>query len=251
MASEPQSTALATGRTQLAAGTNSDAALLDLWVRSKRKSVHTRTSYQARGRRLLDWCMANSRTLVTLTLDDLLRYADSLGGLSDGSQKAHLASIKALLTFGQETGYLQFNVGSALEIGKPKDTLAERILSEEDLQRMLAKEENPKRHLLIRMLYSSGGRVSEVLAVKWRDCVATGKGAGQITIVGKGGETRSIHIKTTTWAALMAHRPATADPDAYVFATRNGKPYVRSWAWEIVKTAAQRVGLPDGVAVLG
>lgn len=242
-------TNLASARQQItASAAGGDRALLDLWVRSKRKSAHTRAAYQARGARFLEWCEGRGVELRRLSLDDLLRYAETLAGMADGSQKAHLASVKAMLTFAQSSGYLPFNVGTALEIEKPKDTLSERILSEEDLGRMLAKEDNPTRHLLIRMLYSSGGRVSEVLALKWRDCVATAKGAGQITIVGKGGQTRFVHLKKTTWAALMKHRPENADPDAFVFATRTGKRMARNWAWEIVKAAAVRAGLPEGVS---
>lgn len=244
----PDRASLATARAPIASPTGGDRSLLDLWVRSKRNSANTRSSYRARGDRFLSWCEERGIELRRLSLDDLLHYADSLSELSAGSQKAHLATIKALLTFGQKSGYLQFNVGAALELAKTKDTLAERILTEEDIQRMLAKEENPRRHLLIRVLYSSGGRVSEVLNLKWRDCVAASKGAGQITLVGKGGKTRFVHLRKTTWAALMRQKPENTDPDSYVFATKNGKPYARSWAWEIVKTAAQRAGLPSGVS---
>ena len=242
------STALISARAQLADGANDDAALLDLWVRSKRKSAHTRAAYHARGERFLTWCAAEGIVLRALTLDGLLRYAESLAALSEGSQKAHLASVKALLTFGQAVGYLAANVGAALEISKPRDTLPERILSEEQVQRMLALEPHPGRHLLIRLLYSSGGRVSEVVALQWRDAIATGKAGGQITIVGKGGETRVIKLKKETWAELLAHKPADARPDDPIFRTRTGKPIARSWAWEVVKAAAKRAGLPDGVS---
>jgi site-specific recombinase XerD len=44
--------------------------------------------------------------------------------------------------------------------------------------------------VLLRLLYASGGRVSEIAALKWRDLVARDAG-GQVTLFGKGGKTSS------------------------------------------------------------
>lgn len=239
-------TALANARPQLAASAD-DAALVDLWVRSKRKSHHTRMTYKRHGDRLLGWLGGRGLGLRQLTLDELLRFADSLDALSEGTQKNILAAVKSLLTFGQKSGYLAYNVGAALELSQPKNTLAERILSEEQMQRMLAMEDNPFKHLLIRVLYSSGGRVSEVLATTWRDSAPNGE-AGQLTLLGKGGETRVVKLSPATWAELRARRKPSDGPDTPIFASRAGKPISRTWAWNIVKSAAKRAGLPDDVS---
>lgn len=237
---------LVVARPQLA-GSADDQALLDLWVRSKRKSAHTRATYTRHGARLLAWLAARNLGLRTLSLDVLLQFAESLADLSTGTQKNILAATKSLLTFGQKSGYLAFNVGAALELSQPKNTLAERILSEEQVQRMLAMEADPFRHLLIRVLYSSGGRVSEVLGARWRDTAPNGD-TGQLTLLGKGGETRVVKLSPATWAELHARRPANAGPDTPLFATKQGKSIARSWAWAIVKAAAKRAGLPADVS---
>lgn len=237
---------LATARPQLATSAD-DAALVDLWVRSKRKSAHTRATYQRHGDRLLAWISGRGIGLRQLSLDELLRFAESLADLSEGTQKNILATVKSLLTFGQKSGYLAYNVGAALELSQPKNTLAERILTEEQMQRMLAMESDPFKHLLIRVLYSSGGRVSEIVRLTWRDAAPNGD-AGQLTLLGKGGETRVVRLSPATWAELRQRRAPTAGPDTPIFATRTGKPIGRAWAWSIVKAAAQRAGLPDDVS---
>ncbi len=242
----PATTGLATARPQLATSAD-DAALVDLWVRSKRKSAHTRSTYQRHGDRLLAHLATRGLGLRQLSLDELLRFAESLGALSEGTQKNILAAVKSLLTFGQKSGYLPYNVGAALELSQPKNTLAERILSEEQMQRMLAMEDDPFKHLLIRVLYSSGGRISEVLAATWRDTAPNGK-AGQITLLGKGGETRVVKLSESTWHELRARRRPADGPDAPIFASKKGKPIARSWAWQIVKAAAVRAGLPADVS---
>ncbi len=43
-----------------------------------------------------------------------------------------LAVVKSLFTFGSKLGYFAFNVAAAVKVPAAKDTLAERILTEED-----------------------------------------------------------------------------------------------------------------------
>ncbi len=45
-----------------------------------------------------------------------------------------LAAVKSLLSCGQRVGYLPMNVGAAVKLPPRKDTLAERILTEADVQ---------------------------------------------------------------------------------------------------------------------
>lgn len=218
-----------------------DQSLADLWVRSKRKSENTRAAYRRDAARLL----AYGVQLRRLTLDDLLSFADALvaEGLAVGTQKRILSAVKSLLSFGQKTGYLQYNVGAALEISKVKNTLAERISNEEGVLKMIALESNPRRQLILRLLYATGGRVSELCGLCWRDAVPSGD-AGQLTLFGKGEETRTVLLSPDTWRALWASRPTTANRDQPIFATRTGRPCDRHYILRIVKAAATRAGLP-------
>ena len=68
---------------------------------------------------------------------DLQSLVDSLTG-KDNTRKRTINSVKSLFTFGQKLGYLQFNVTAALKAPKPKNTLAERILSESEVLTMIA-----------------------------------------------------------------------------------------------------------------
>lgn len=224
-----------------------DRQLAQLWIDSHRKSAKTRAQYRRVADRLLTWMTEASTDLRRLTLRELLTFADGLATLAPNSQKAILSGVKSLLTFAQKTGYCQYNVGATLEIAKPKNTLAERILSEEQVLTMISAEPDARKRLIIRVLYSSGGRVSEVAALTWRDTAANGD-AGQLTLLGKGGDTRVVLLSRATWLALAASRPTDAGPATPIFASRTGKPLARSWIWQVVKDAATRAGLPDGVS---
>ena len=53
-------------------------------------------------------------------------------------------------------------MGALLSPPKVKDTLAERILSELEVQLMISKETNPRDRAMLRLLYGVGLRVSEL-----------------------------------------------------------------------------------------
>ena len=74
-----------------------------------------------------------------------------------------------------------------------RQTLAERILSEAALHRLLTLEPNERNRTLLTLLYGAGVRRSEVADLRWRDLQAT-SGGGQVTVFGKGGKTRSIQL---------------------------------------------------------
>jgi site-specific recombinase XerD len=220
-----------------------DRALVDSWVASKRRSARTRDGYARAGARLLTWLASEGLTLHTLNLTDLGRYADTLAELAPSSQKTYLSAVKSLLTFGQKTGYLQFNVGAALELPTVRDALSERIATEEAVLKMLTLETNARRHMILRLIYAGGVRVSELVGLRWRDAVARGD-SGQITVLGKGGKTRAVLLSPSTWSELLSFKPDGADGDAPIFATRTGRPVDRFYVTKLVKAAAVRAGLP-------
>jgi integrase len=69
-------------------------------------------------------------------------------------------------------GYTPFNVGAAIRPPRPDDRLAERILHERQVFALLdAVADHPRDHALIRLLYNGGLRVSEAVALRWRNLV--------------------------------------------------------------------------------
>ena len=147
---------------------DTDQRLIELWLYGRAK--RTQRAYQA------DIAAFNrfvQKPLRQLTLGELQSYQDSLQHLATASQARRLSSIKSLLSFGQKTGYLTLNVGAAIFLPKIKQTLAERILAEDDVLRMLALERNTRNRALLRLLYLGGLRASVSSAncasvISWR-----------------------------------------------------------------------------------
>lgn len=216
-----------------------DEQLIALWLHGRSKA--TQRAYRADVERFLAYV---GKPVQGVKLGELQAFADSLEGLAPTSRARILSAVKSLLSFAERTGYTPLNIGAALRLPKLKNKLAERIVSEAAVQKMLALETNPRNHALLRLLYAAGLRVSEACGLCWRDLQERGD-AGQITVFGKGGKTRAILLTAETWAELIALR-GDAGAEMPVFRSRKGGAALdESQAWRIVKAAAKRAGLAD------
>jgi integrase/recombinase XerD len=186
-----------------------------------------------------------AKPLAVVTLGDLQAFADSLT-VKPSSRGRTLAAVKSLLAFGQRTGYLALNVGAALKLPAGKKTLAERLLTETDVHRMLALEPDRRNQLLLRLLYIAGVRVSEIAALTWRDLQPRSEG-GQVNVFGKGSKTRTVLLPSPIWRELLRFRQH-APHDAPVFAGRGGGHLHPSSIERIVTKAAVRAGLELAVS---
>ncbi len=191
-----------TARIHLAQPANTEIHLVNLWLHGR--SAHTQRAYRADIGRFLAFV---ATPLPTVTLSDLQAFADALAqqALAPSSRVRTLAAVKSLLAFGQRTGYLPLNVGAALKLPPKKDRLAERILSETQVHRILALEPSKRNQALLRLLYAGGLRVSELAALRWRD-LQPRDDASQVTILGKGGNTRVVPLPASVWQELEGLR---------------------------------------------
>jgi site-specific recombinase XerD len=156
--------------------------------------------------------------------------------------------VKSLLAFGHRLGYLPFDVGGAVRLPRLRSALAERILSEADVHRLLALEPDPRNRTLLRLAYAGGLRVSELVALRWRDLQPRDGGEGQVTVYGKGGKTRAVLLPAAIWSDLEALRGGLAGEDGPVFRSRKGGALTARQAQRVVDAAAKRAGLRAGVS---
>lgn len=224
-----------------------DGMLIDVWLRNK-ESAHTRKSYKASVAQFQTFI--GGKLLAQVSLEDLLEYKEHLAATysSRATQAAKLDAVKSLLTFGQESGYLVFNVGSAIKSAKVPNTLAERILSEEQVLQLVNAPKRQRDRLLLRLLYASGGRVSEIANLKWKDVQPNGQ-SGQITVTGKGEKTRAILLKPETYKMLLSIKPEDAQSNDFVFLSQRNKADKNGLddtaILRIVQKAGEAIGIPD------
>jgi integrase/recombinase XerD len=220
-----------------------DQQLIDLWLHGR--SRHTQRAYRADVNRFLE---SVPKPLYRIILGDLQQYTEQLvkTGLQLATVYRSMSAIKSLFAFGHRLGYLPFDVARPLRLPALRDGLAERILEETDVLRMIALESMPRNKAILLALYSGGFRVSEVCSLKWSD-LQNRDSAGQITVFGKGGKTRTVLMPSSVWNALQSLRNDAGDK-APVFRSRKGGHLDESQIWRIVRNASKRAGIEKDVS---
>ncbi len=226
---------------QVLSQADNDAHLIALWLCGRSRA--TQSAYKWNIRAFLAHA---GGPLQMVTLGAIQSWADSLRALKPASRARKLASLRALLSFGHRLGYLPLNVGAAIRLPSIKNELAERILSETDVHRMLAREPSARNAAMMTLLYSGGLRVSEVTGLRWRDMQPCDD-AGQVTVFEKGGKTRAILLPSSLWRMLMALR-GEGNANLPVFRSQRGGHLTRIGVHIVIKAAAQRAGLSDAVS---
>jgi integrase/recombinase XerD len=225
-----------------------EARLVELWAHGR--SPHTQRAYQA------DWGAFRAFSRVPLhqvTLGDVQAYADHLTarGLAPASRARRLAAVKSLFTFALSLGVLRVNPAAPIRLPPVRARLAERILSEADVHRMLALTTRPRNHALLLLLYAAGLRVSEACSLRWRDLTPrTGEETGQVTVWGKGAKERTVLLPASVWRALTSLRTPRSLENDPVFTAHPGvgAPLSTSQAGRVVRAAARRAGITANVS---
>src|SRR5215510_6501937 len=132
-----------------------DERVIDLWLQTK-PSAATREAYARDVADFQNW--AADKTLRDLQLDEILAYARKMekDELAPRTRRRKIAAVKSLLTFAFKLGHLPIDVGRPAPLPKIKNDLAERILTEEELLKLVAAEPDQRNQVLIRMLWRAG-----------------------------------------------------------------------------------------------
>ena len=222
---------------------DSDQHLIELWLHGR--SRHTQRAYRKDAGRFLE---SVQKPLHRVTLGDIQGFAGQLveSGLEPSSAYRTMSAVKSLFAFGHRLGYLPFDVARPLRLPALRNALAERILEETDVLRMIALESMPRNKGILLTLYAGGFRMAELCSLKWSDLQSRDR-AGQITVFGKGGKTRTVLMPESVWNALQALRKDARDGDP-VFRSRKGGHLDESMVWRIVRKASKRAGIEKAVS---
>ena len=220
-----------------------EAQLLALWLHGR--SRHTQRAYAAsltRFRRVIP------KPLAAVTLADLQQFALTLAERAPATQHRALSALKSLFAFGHRTGHLAHDVGRVLRLPALPSRLAERILSEADVHRLLSLEAQPRNRAVLLLLYGAGLRVSELCGLRRRDLQPVGD-TGQVTVFGKGGKTRAVQLPLSVWQALTRLGELATSADEPLFRSRTkGQALTPSGVGLLVQQAARRAGIAGAVS---
>jgi integrase/recombinase XerD len=217
-----------------------------------------------------------AKPLAAVSRQDVQNYRDALKAvvipatarraehsLAASSQTRMLASVKGLLTHANGIGYTPFNPGKGVALPALPESKRDKALSQSQSMKMLLTAQNraeatetEKRaktrrrdYLLNKLLYLTGGRISEVLALRWGHIYATDKGGEMKIVHGKGRKERIIRLPEELFAALREMRADRlgADED-FVFTSQKGGQLSVSQAWRIVNALADEANVTKKVS---
>ena len=218
--------------------TTTDEKLIAMWLEGK--SENTRAAYS------LDiglFFATIQKPIQAVMLEDLHAFARGLALAKVSSQARTRNAVKSLFSYAMSVGYIRMNPGAAWQTPKPPPDLAGRILTEEQVMTMLAREPDQRNHAILRLLYSSGVRVSELCSLTWHDVQPNAAIGGQITVLGKGNKRRSIPVSLNTYNEVLALRQEVGDDDPVFVSSYSDKPLDRSRVFRIVAEAGKRAGI--------
>jgi len=140
-----------------------DSCIIELWLGSQRSPL-TQECYRREASRLLTHAR---KPLKQIGLGDLQAFAQSLiaAGLAPISRARVIAAVKSLYGFCTRMRYLTLSPAAELPMPRYEVRLGERLLSEDDVRRLLAAVTNPRDRAMLSVLYIAGLRVAEVLLV--------------------------------------------------------------------------------------
>lgn len=241
----PGGNKLTVGNVTSMTNADTDAKLIDLFLNS-RVSPNTQRAYTRSIEEFLQF--VDNKPLRNITLDDSVAYLRNLPqmGIALNSQKLKFNVIKSLFSFAVSTGYIPLNPFAPLKAPKGKEGLAARILTEDEVLSMIHKTTKQRDQVLLRLLYASAGRISEICNLTWKDVSSNGD-SGQVVLFGKGGKTRTVKLSKATYKALCALDNGVKD-DSPVFVSQKGGRLDETQVHRIVKTAAQRAGISGNVS---
>src|SRR5205807_7722419 len=125
----------------------SDAQIIELWLQSQ-ASPHTQSCYRRDSARLRAHV---GKPLARITLGDLQSFAQFLNcsGLAPISRARTLAAVKSLFGFLFRMRFIPVNFAAELPLPRYENRLAERVLSEESVQKLLAADAGQRDHILL------------------------------------------------------------------------------------------------------
>jgi integrase/recombinase XerD len=225
----------------------------------RRLSANTLDSYGADLRRFVDYLEAQGIDARALTRGQFLGYLSGLreGGLSARSASRHISTIRSFFRFLVREGHLSGNPVAETrspKLGRPLPkyltvTQVTRLLEAPDRQR--ATPEGIRDKAMLTLMYASGLRASEVVALRLENVDAN---AGFLRVLGKGGKERVVPVADAALDALKVYLDAVRPrymkrkATSALFLSRLGKPITRQTLWNRIRYWALAAGIGQRIS---
>ncbi len=219
---------------------STDEDFLNVWL-ANRPNTTART-YRTAARQFLSFVGKPIRAIV---LEDLQQWCTELTNkYKSTTVKNKVNSIKSMLSFALKVGYTQINIGAAIKAKKPWEELSKRIISKDEIRKLIAAGKTSRDRLIMECLYIMGLRISELHQLEWPDLRAKDDGSAIATIKGKGCKTRFVNLPKPLYEKLLQQKGSTT----WLFSNYKGERLSLRSINYIIKEAALKAGITEKVS---
>jgi integrase/recombinase XerC len=224
-----------------------DAFLEHLRV-ERRMSANTLDGYARDLGALAQWMEgAGVASIAALGSEDVRAFiaAEHRRGLSPTSLQRRLSALRSLFRHLLARGELEASPAQGLRAPKSARKLPQVLDPDETAQLVEVATDTAlgrRDRAMLELFYSSGLRLSELCALRWRELDLA---EGLVQVTGKGNKQRVVPVGSHARAALAAWRADTpgAGPTAPVFPGRGNAPISPRAVQLRLRAAAQRQGV--------
>ena len=175
--------------------------------------------------------------------------------ISHRSNARRVSALRAFFAFLARGGELAVNPFSAIDLPRSGHSLP-KTLSQDEVDRLLqpplvTTPLTARNLAMLTLLYATGLRVSELVALPLSACNLSGE---FLRVIGKGGKERLVPFAMLAATRLedyiRRHRPQilAGKRSPYLFVTRQGGPMTRLRFWQIARTEALRAGIVAAIS---
>ena len=222
-------------------------AYLEHLAVERRLSAHTTENYRRDLVALLEWMDAGGIADFADIDGERLRgfiAGEHRRGLSPKSLQHRLSALRSFFRYLLKRGRLAANPAQGLRAPKAPRKLPQILDPDEMTQLVEVPTDAPlglRDRALLELLYSSGLRVSELCALRWRDLDLA---EALVRVSGKGGKVRIVPVGSHALVALAQWKDdQRAATEAPVFPGRAGKPITPRAVQLRLRQLAQQQGI--------
>lgn len=220
---------------------NNDSQLVEVWLGNR--PLSTTRIYRTAANQFLNFV---NKPIAAVKLENLQEWCLRLNSKYKPSTiKTKVSAVKSLFSFALKIGYLKINVAAALKAQKTWVELSNRILSRDEVKRLIEAVKPGRDRLILESLYVLGLRISELHGLTWNDLRLRPDGGAIATIRGKGHKSRFVNIPAKLFEKLKQIKPEAKD---YFFYNYQGTRLSKQAIDKIIKSAAAVAGLGKKVS---
>ncbi len=213
----------------------------------RRMSAHTLDAYRRDLDALVAWTASQGiDDLATVHTEQLRAFiaAEHRRGLSPKSLQRRLSACRSCYQWLLKHGRIAASPAAGIRAPKAPRKLPQVLDVDEAVQLVELPTDAPlgvRDRAILELFYSSGLRLSELCALRWRDLDLAD---GLVTVLGKGSKQRSVPVGSHARKALEDwRRESHGQPDAPVFPGRGGATITPRAVQIRLQRLAQRQGL--------